>query len=144
MSRRAVKKGCRDVLTYEDVTGYFLQAAASIGLMNHPEYWMNSRSLEREFACTCHTGSCEEEVEQRSTCTMTFTWGPLDTVLSLEGPVGMCDFFHEPEHDCSHLHTSAVPPLAIDLAYVLPLHGIVISEETLLSLTQMLKLRASE
>lgn len=131
------------MLTYEDVTGYFLKAADSIGLMTHPEHWINSRSLEREFACACHTGICED-LEQRSTCTVTFTWGPLDTVLSLEGPVGICDFFHEPEHGCSHLHTRAVPPLVIDLAYTLPLNGTVISEETLLSLTQMLKLRASE
>jgi hypothetical protein len=131
------------VLTYEDVTGYFLKAAASIGLMTHPEYWINSRTLEREFASACHNGICEE-VELRSTCTTTFTWGALDTALSLDGPVGICDFFHEPEHDCSHLHTSAVPPLVIDLSYTLLLHGTMISEETLLSLTQMLKLRASE
>jgi hypothetical protein len=131
------------VLTYEDVTGYFLKAAASIGLMTHPEYWTNSRTLEREFASACHSGTCED-IEMRGTCTMTFAWGALDTALSLDGPVGICDFFHEPDHDCPHLHTNAVPPLVIDLAYTLPLHGSMISEETLLSLTQMLKLRASE
>ena len=47
------------MLTYEDVTGYFLKAAASFELVTHPEYWVNARSLEREFACTCHMGSCE-------------------------------------------------------------------------------------
>jgi len=131
------------VLTYEDVTGYFLKAAASIGLMTHPEYWTNSRTLEREFASACHSGTCED-IELRSTCTMTFTWGALDTALSLDGPVGICDFFHEPDHNCPHLHTNAIPPLVIDLAYTLPLHGTMISEDALLSLTQMLKLRASE
>src|SRR5258708_38147641 len=50
----------KQMLTFEDVTGYFLKAAANLDLVTHPEYWVNSRSLEREFACTCHTGSCEE------------------------------------------------------------------------------------
>jgi hypothetical protein len=131
------------VLTYEDVTGYFLKAAESVGLMTHPEYWLNSRTLEREFASTCHTGICDD-VEQRSSCTLSFAWGPLDTALSLEGPLGICDFFHEPESDCPHLHTAAIPPLVLDLSYTLPLHGVMISEDALLTLTQMLKLRASE
>ena len=131
------------MLTYEDVTEYFLKAAASIGLMAHPEYWMNSRTLEREFACDCHAGTCEE-AEQQSTCAISFAWGPLDTALSHDGPVGICDFFHEPESDCPHLHTNAIPPLVIDLSYTLALNGMVFSEETLLSLTQMLKLHASE
>ena len=133
------------MLTYEDVTGCFLKAATDTSLMTHPEYWINSRTLEREFACTCHIGSCEE-AEHRSTCTFSFTWGALDTSLSLDGPGGVCDFFHEPEDDCPHLHTRDIPPLVIDLSYSLVLNGAgaSISETVLLSLVQMLKLRASE
>src|SRR5712692_1639795 len=131
------------MLTYEDVTGCFLKAATDVVLRTHPEYWMNARSLEREFACTCHTGSCEE-AENRSTCTLSFTWGTLDTALSQEGPVGICDFFHEPEDDCPHLHTRDIPPLVFDLSYSLPLNGAAIAEDVLLSLTQTLKLRASD
>ncbi len=133
------------MLTYEDVTGYFLKAAASVHLTTHPEYWTNSRSLEREFACTCHLGSCEE-AENRSACTLSFTWSSLDTALSLEGPTGVCDFFHEPGEDCPHLHTRDIPPLSVDLSYSLALNGTgaSISENVLLSLIQMLRLRASE
>jgi hypothetical protein len=131
------------VLTFEDVTGYFLKAAASTQLITHPEYWTNNRTLEREFTCACHAGPCED-VEQRSTCTLSLSWGALDTILSLEGPASICDFFHEPNHDCSHRHTTMVPSLVIELTYTLPLHGTTITEEMLLSLTQMLKLRASE
>ncbi|HEV2661449.1 MAG TPA: hypothetical protein VGU68_12655 [Ktedonobacteraceae bacterium] len=131
------------MLTFEEVTGYFLKAASGLALTVHPEYWNNTRSLEREFACTCHAGGCED-VEQRSSCNISFSWGPLDTVLSLEGPTGVCDFFHEPDPDCPHLHTDAIPPLVLDLSYSLSLLGANISEETLLNLTQMLKLRASE
>jgi len=133
------------MLTYEDVTGYILKAAASLELSAHPEYWVNSGSLEREFACTCHTGSCEE-AETHSSCTLSFTWSTLDTALSLEGPIGVCDFFHEPEEHCPHLHTSDIPPLVIDLAYTAPLnaHGANVHDTALLSLVQMLKLRASE
>ncbi|MGH2494910.1 MAG: hypothetical protein ACRDIV_09430 [Ktedonobacteraceae bacterium] len=133
------------MLTYEDMTAFFLKAAASLGLVTHPEYWTNGRSLEREFACICHTGSCEES-ETRSSCTLSFTWSTLDTALSLEGPVGVCDFFHEPDEHCPHLHTDDIPPLELDLSYVSPLNGsgASISEATLLSLAQMLKLRASE
>lgn len=131
------------MLTYEDVTGYFMKAASNVALMTHPEYWTNSRSLEREFACTCHTGNCED-VEKRSTCTLSFTWSSLDTALSLEGPLGVCEFFHEADEDCPHLHTRDIPPLVVDLSYNLLLNGVSISEPILLSLTQMLKLRASE
>ncbi len=131
------------MLTYEDVTGFFLKAAENVSLMTHPEYWMNSRSLEREFACTCHAGSCED-AEHHSACTISFTWGALDTALSLEGPMGVCDFFHEAEQDCPHLHTRDIPPLVLDLSYTLALNGIAIEESTLLSLTKMLRLRASE
>jgi len=131
------------MLTYEDVTRYFLQAANHLALVTHPEYWVNTRSLEREFACACHTGSCED-VESRSSCTLSFTWTTLDTALSLEGPVGVCDFFHEPEDTCPHLHTSDIPPLLLDLSYTLPLNGANVPDTTLLSLIQLLKLRASE
>jgi hypothetical protein len=131
------------MLTYEDITGYFLKAASSGTLMTHPEHWINSRSLEREFACTCHSGNCEE-AENRSTCTISFTWGTLDTALSIDGPVGICDFFHEPEHDCPHLHTRDIPPLVIDLSYSLLLNNSPISDTVLLSLIQTLKLQASE
>lgn len=132
------------MLTFEDMTGFFLKAAAGLDLVTHPEFWLNSRSLEREFVCTCHTGSCED-VEEQSSCTASFTWGSLDTALSLDGPAGICEFFHEEsEQDCPHLHTSGIPPLVLDLSYTLALHGTAISEEMLLSLTQTLKLRASE
>ncbi len=133
------------MLTYEDVTAYFLKAAATLGLVTHPEYWTNGRTLEREFACICHTGPCDE-TETGNACTLSFTWSTLDTALSLEGPVGVCDFFHEPDEHCPHLHTSDIPPLVLDLSYNSPLNGsgATISEEVQLSLVQMLKLRASE
>ncbi len=131
------------MITFEDVTEYFLKAATNVGLTTHPEYWTNTRTLEREFACTCHTGSCEE-IDNRSTCTISFTWSTLDTALSLEGPTGICEFFHEPGEDCPHLHTRDIPPLLFDLSYNLVLSGPLISETNLLSLIQMLRLRASE
>ncbi len=138
-----LKGSTTKVLTYEDVTAFFLKTATDNGLTTHPEYWMNARSLEREFACTCHVGSCED-AEHRSACTVSFAWGALDTALSLEGPIGICDFFHEPEQHCPHLHTRDIPPLVLDLSYNLTLQGATISPSTLLSLTQMLKLHASE
>src|SRR5947209_12545213 len=131
------------MLSYEDVTRYFQQAASGVSLVMHPEYWINSRSLEREFACTCHMGICEE-AEHHSSCTISFTWSTLDTALSLEGPMGVCDFFHEPEDTCPHLHTSDIPPLVLDLSYSLTLNGATIPDSVLLSLTQSLKLRARE
>ncbi len=131
------------MLTYEDMTGLFLRAAGNLDLVTHPEFWLNTRSLEREFTCTCHIGSCDD-VELQSSCTIAFTWGALDTALSLEGTKGVCEFFHDADNDCPHLHTSAIPPLVLDLAYSLVLNGASLSEDTLLSLTQMLKLRASE
>ena len=131
------------MLTYEDMTGLFLRAAGDLDLVTHPEFWVNTRSLEREFTCTCHIGSCDD-VELQSSCTIAFTWGALDTALSLEGTKGVCEFFHDADYDCPHLHTSAIPPLVLDLAYSLPLNGTPISEDVLLSLTQMLKLHASE
>jgi len=131
------------VLTYEGMTEFFLKAAASLSLVAHPEYLLNARTLEREFVCTCHAGDCEE-AELHSSCTVSFSWGALDTALSVEGPAGVCDFFHEAEQDCLHLRTSAIPPLVLDLSYTLALNGIDISEDLLLSLMQSLKLRASE
>lgn len=133
------------MLTYEDVTAFFMKAAADTGLSTHPEYWTNTRTLEREFACVCHVGTCEE-AEQRGNCTLSFTWSTLDTALSLEGPSGVCDFFHEPGEDCPHLHTREVPPLLIELSYNLTLNSseAAAPEKTLLSLAQMLKLQASE
>jgi hypothetical protein len=131
------------LLTYEDMTEHFLKAAHSLGLVTHPEYWHNTRTLEREFACTCHTCTCEE-AESQSSCMLAFTWGALDTVLSLEGPIGICEFFHESDEHCRHLHTDAIPPLVIDLSYSLELKGATTSEETLLMLTQALRLYASE
>jgi hypothetical protein len=131
------------LLTYEDMTGYFLKAADDHGLVTHPEYWLNTRSLEREFACTCHTGTCDE-AETHSACTIAFTWGSLDTAISLEEPAGVCEFFHDANEDCPHLHTNAIPPLILDLSYNLPLNGMFMNEETLLTLTQILRLNASE
>jgi hypothetical protein len=133
------------MLTYEDVTAYFLKAASSFDIVTHPEYWTNTRSLEREFACTCHMGSCEE-AETQSSCTLSFTWSTLDTALSLEGPIGICDFFHEPDENCPHLHTNEIPPFVLDLAYSSPLsmNGTHVYDTEILSLIQMLKLRASE
>ncbi|HEY6540068.1 MAG TPA: hypothetical protein VIZ18_03985 [Ktedonobacteraceae bacterium] len=68
------------------------------------------------------------------------------TALSLEGPVGVCDFFHEPDEHCPHLHTRDIPPLELELSYVLPLNctGGEYSDATLLNMIQRLKLRASE
>src|ERR1700726_2557134 len=122
------------MLTYEDVTAFFLNAAMSLELVTHPEYWTNGRSMEREFACICHFGSCEGS-ETRSSCTLSFTWSTLDTALSLEGPGGVCDFFHEPGEDCPHLHTRDIPPLVLDLSYSLTLNGAEanLAEATLLS-----------
>lgn len=120
-----------------------MKAADGHGLVTHPEYWLNTRSLEREFACTCHTGTCDE-AETHSACTIAFTWGPLDTALSLEGPAGVCEFFHHTGEDCPHLHTHTIPPLVLDLSYTLPLNGAFMDEETLLALTQILRLHASE
>lgn len=138
-----VLKGSFQLLTYEDTTESFLKAAHSLGMVTHPEYWLNTRTLEREFACTCHTGTCEA-AESQSSCMLAFTWGALDTALAIEGPAGICDFFHESDEDCLHLHTHAVPPLVLDLSYSLTLKGAMISDETLLMLTQALRLYASE
>lgn len=139
------EKEIENMINFEDITDYFLRAATRLGLITHPEYWLNSRTMEREFACICHTGSCEN-AEGGSACTLSFTWTTLDTALSMEGPVGICDFFHEPDEHCPHLHTSDIPPLALDLAYNLPFNGVRpdLTDPQLPLLIQVLKLRASE
>ncbi len=132
------------MFAFEDMTASFLKAARANGLSAHPEYWSNTRTLEREFACTCHIGDCETS-DQRSACTISYTWGALDTVISLEGPLGICNFFHEvARDDCPHLHTAEIPPLVLDLSYSLALNGTLPNEEKLLSLMQMIKFKASE
>ncbi|GHO43590.1 hypothetical protein [Ktedonospora formicarum] len=131
------------MLTFEDVTKHFLESAAQIGLVAHPEYWLNSQTLEREFACTYHSGVCED-ADKRSSCLLSFAWGPLDTVLSREGPVGICEFFHEPDANCLHLQTHEIPSLSLELSYTLPLQGQAVSEEALLSFMKMLRLHAGE
>lgn len=131
------------MVTYEDITEMLQDAAEGTGLSVHPEHWLNSQTLEREFACTLHPGPCEE-AEHRATCTLSFEWGPLDTVLSLDGAEGVCEFFHEPDEDCPHLHTDDVPPLVLDLSYSLPLQHVQLGEMDLQMLARTLKLRASE
>lgn len=131
------------MVTYEDITEMFLNAVDATGLSAHPEFWLNSQTLEREFACTLHPGPCEE-ADRRATCTVSFAWGPLDTVLSIEGAEGVCDFFHDPDEDCPHLHTENVPPLALDLAYTLPIENVAFDTINLRQLARALKLRASE
>lgn len=133
------------MITFENITDYFLRAAAPLGLTTHPEYWLNSRTMEREFACICHTHSCED-TEGGCSCTLSFSWSTLDTALSIEGPVGVCDFYHEPDEHCPHLHTRDIPPLMLDLSYNLPFKGTRpdLNDPQLLSLIHLLKLRASE
>ena len=133
------------MLTYEDVTAFFLRSATAFGLTTHPEYWNNGRSMEREFDCVCHFGNCEGS-ETRGSCTLSFTWSVLDTALSLEGPKGVCDFFHEPNEHCPHLHTRDIPPLELELSYTLPLNGSgkEYSDDAVHTMVQRLKLRAGE
>lgn len=133
------------MISFEDITDYFLRATAHLGLITHPEYWLNSRSMEREFVCICHTHNCED-AEGGSSCTLSLSWTTLDTALSLDGPVGVCDFFHEPDEHCPHLHTNEIPPLVMELSYNLPFTGIHpdLNDPQLLSLIQLLRLHASE
>jgi hypothetical protein len=131
------------MVTFEDVTEMLLAAAEETGLSVHPEFWLNTQSLEREFGCTLHPGPCEE-AEHRANCHVSFTWGPLDTVLSIDGAESVCDFFHEPDEECTHLNTDNVPPLALDLAYSLPLDRVRLTDLNMRNLTRTLKLRASE
>jgi hypothetical protein len=131
------------MVTYEDLTEMFLSAAEATGLSVHPEFWMNTQTLEREFACTLHPGPCEE-ADRRAVCTLSFAWGPLDTALSIDGAEGVCEFFHEPDESCPHLHTENVLPLVIDLSYSLPLAHIDLSAINLQAIARLIKLRASE
>jgi hypothetical protein len=121
----------------------FLNAIDATGLSAHPEFWLNTQTMEREFACALHPGPCEE-ADHRATCTVSFAWGPLDSVLSFDGAEGVCDFFHEPDEDCPHLHTENVPPLILDLAYTLPMERVSLDSLNLRQLARTLKLRASE
>jgi hypothetical protein len=133
------------MISFEEITDYFLRAATRLGLVTHPEYWLNSRSMEREFACICHARNCDE-AEGGCSCTISLSWSTLDTALSQEGPVGVCDFFHEPDEHCPHLHTSDIPPLILELSYNLPFTGSRpdLNDPQLLTLIQVLKLQASE
>ena len=131
------------MVTYEDVTELFLNAAEATSLSVHPEHWLNTQTLDREFTCALHPGPCEE-VENRATCAVSFAWGSLDTALSLDGAEGICEFFHEPDEDCPHLHTENVPPLVLDLIYTLPLDNISPTSLDLRQLARSLKLNASE
>lgn len=134
------------MVTYEDITEMLISAAEDIGLAAHPEHWLNTQSLEREFACTLHVGTCEE-AEHHAACTVSFAWGPLDTVLSIEGAEGVCDFFHEPEESCPHLQTDEVPPLTLELSYSLALKNMQLSDTSLKhlqSVMRSLKLNAAE
>ena len=134
------------MVTYEDITEMFMTAAEEAGLAVHPEFWLNTQTLEREFACTLHAGTCEE-AEHHAACTVSFAWGPLDTVLSIDGAVGVCEFFHEPEESCPHLQTDEVPPLALDLSYSLSLQNMPLDESSLKHLQgvmRSLKLNAAE
>ena len=131
------------MVTYEDITDMFLNAIDATGLSPHPEFWLNTQTLEREFACALHPGPCEE-AERRATCTVSFAWGPLDSVLSIDGAEGVCDFFHEPDEECPHLHTENVPPLILDLAYTLPMENVALDSLNLRQLARTLKLSASE
>ncbi len=131
------------MVTYEDITDMFLNAIEATGLSAHPEFWLNTQTMEREFACALHPGPCEE-ADRRATCTVSFAWGPLDSVLSIEGAEGVCDFFHEPDEHCPHLHTENVPPLILDLAYTLPMEHVALDGLNLRQLARALKLRASE
>ncbi len=139
----AVKRNGRHMVTYEDITDLFLNAIDATGLSAHPEFWLNSQTMEREFACALHPGPCEE-AEHRASCTASLAWGPLDSVLSIEGAEGVCDFFHEPDEDCPHLHTENVPPLIFDLTYNLPLANASLDMSALRQLARTLKFRASE
>jgi hypothetical protein len=58
----------------------------------------------------------------------------------------VCDFFHEPDEHCPHLHTSDIPPLVLELSYNLPFTGSRpdLNDPQLLTLIQILKLQASE
>jgi hypothetical protein len=131
------------MVTYEDVTEMFLNAAEATGLSVHPEFLLNTQTLDREFSCTLHPGPCEE-ADRRATCTVGFVWGPLDTMLSIDGPDAICDYFHGGDEDCPHRHTEQVPPLVVDLTFNMPLAEGDSNPSALQSLARMFRLRASE
>lgn len=131
------------MVTFEDVTELFLNAAEATSLSVHPEFWLNTQTLEREFTCALHPGPCEES-ESRANCALSFAWGPLDTALSIEGAEGVCEFFHEPDEACTHLHTENVPPLVLDLVYTAPLDHVSPGSLDLRQLARSLKLNAAE
>lgn len=140
---RIAARECEVLITYEDVTRIFLRAAEQSNITTHHDTWLNPETLEREFESICHLGLCED-AEDRATCSVSFNWSPLDTALSLDGPQGVCEFFHEPNETCPHLHTEEVPPLALDLAYTVGLNNLPLTELDLQPLVRMLKFRASE
>ncbi len=131
------------MITYEDVRRIFLRAAETASITTHPDTWLNPETLDRDFECICHLGPCEE-AENRATCSVSFTWSPLDTALALDGPQGVCEFFHEPNDTCPHLHTEEVPPLALDLTYMVGLHNVPMADLDLTTLVRSVKYRASE
>ena len=134
------------MVTYEDITELFKQAAEEVGLSAHPETWLNTTTLEREYSCVLHAGPCED-ADKHAACTLGMSWGPLDTVLSIDGAEGVCDFFHEPEESCPHLQTDEVPPLTLDLSYMLPLKDMALTDQSLKQLQSVmrsLKLNAAE
>ena len=131
------------MVTYEDVIEMFLNAAEATGLSVHPEFWLNTQTLDREFSCTLHPGPCEQ-AEHRANCAVSIAWGPLDTVLSIDGAEAICEFFHDPDDRCPHLQTENVPPLNVDLSFSLPLDTSGLSASALQALARSLKLRASE
>jgi hypothetical protein len=131
------------MITFEDVRRIFLRASEAAGISTHPDVWLNPETLDRDFECICHLGPCEE-AENRATCTVSFTWSPLDTALALEGPQGVCEFFHEPNDTCPHLHTEDVPPLALDLTYIVGLRNVPLADLDLQPLVRSVKFRASE
>jgi hypothetical protein len=131
------------MITYEDVIRIFLRAAENANISTHPDTWLNPETLDRDFECVCHLGPCEE-AEFRATCNVSFTWSPLDTSLSLDGPQGVCEFFHESNDTCPHLHTEEVPPLALDLSYSVSLQNVPIDHLDLQRLVRILKFRVSE
>jgi len=131
------------MITFEDVTRLFLRASESAELSTHPDVWLNPETLDRDFECICHLGPCED-AEHKATCSVSFTWSTLDTSLSLDGPQGICEFFHEANETCPHLHTEEVPPLALDLAFIMGLQNIPLDKLSLNPLVRILKLRASE
>jgi hypothetical protein len=134
------------MVTYEEITEMIESAAEEVGLTAHPEHWLNTITLDREYACIVHAGTCDE-AEEHGACTISFDWGPLDTALSREGAEGVCEFFHEPDDACPHLHTDEVPPLALDLSYSLLLNNMPLNESSLTHLQgvmRSLKLNASE